>query len=183
MAARANIGVATFSLPYKTLQVAWKKAVEGKLATFSSEGLNILVTQAGLFQSGSQTVFCLHEETAHLFSIPQKTPEWLHIEEMAARARKSSKTVSSLYKTLQVAWKKAVEDRLSTFSSEGLNILVTQAGFFRSGNQTPFCLHQNLAPFLVALKKDKQNASAPTCSKPEPPACRRYSSVRSSSVK
>ena len=59
-----------------------------------------------------------------------KSSEWLTAKEMAARARKSSKTVSSLYNTLQVAWKKAVEDRLSTFNSEGLNILVTQAGFF-----------------------------------------------------
>ena len=133
---------------YKSLEAAWKTAVESGEKTFSAEGLTLPTDKAGFFRSDVRRVFCLHQDIAPLFSERklEKSDKWLGVKNMAVRTKIAAATISPIYRSLQTAWEEAVQKEEKTFGIEGLTIPTDKAGFF--GRMNTFCLDEEMSDLL-----------------------------------
>lgn len=90
-------------------------------------------------------------------NIPSK--EWLNITEVVKETNSSHQTISPIYKSLQIAWKKANKKGEETFTVENITIPTDQAGFFRMGKNSKkdrFYLHKSIVHLLAEPRKTKE---------------------------
>lgn len=132
---------------YLPLQAAWEQAKAIGEKTFSTNGYIIPVEKAGIFRATKTRVFCLYRDNLCLFEMPEKTADWLGINEMAKQTCISTNKIASLYKAFQEAWQQAEE---KTFTVAGYTIPVDKAKIVKSGPVRVFCLHRDLTSLFVA---------------------------------
>ncbi len=128
---------------YVELKAAWLNAIQEGQNTFCADGMSIPVEGAGMFRAGNNVDFCVHRQSVHLFCQPEKTPEWLGINQMARILKKSPSAVSKVFEELKTAWSIANNNAKDSFTVGDIEILTSQAGYFRARSREFFCLHRS----------------------------------------
>ncbi len=153
MARLVHVTPPTISQLYDKLEKSWQQAKEKGEDKFSAEGITLPIDKAGIFQRGSRSFFCLHNDAAQYLSTPQKSDVMLAAHDMAALVNTSYPKMYPIYVSLETAWKKAKEKGEDKFSAEGITLPVDKAGIFQNVSSRAFCLHKDVASHFSTPQK------------------------------